>query len=217
MESSHKISTLACTTGCDLSCNEDCDSCNSACDDDCDGSCDTGCDCFGHLVIHHVIVMVIQDVMRHVAMKMQKQNGYYICKNLVIILQIKLYTPHHMHMLHIYYHNSSNENDCTKEYISVYEDYLDDTFDKLEGIFVDSYNTGLSLSVRWIDTDNSKSVLVGIMQTDNETLFTISESNRILSLSNDFSCFGAIGFWWYCNDITELNNFDDGIEFQNRD
>ena len=58
----------------------------------------------------------------------------------------------------------------------------------------DSYNTGLSISVGWIDTENCQSVLVGTMQTDNETLFTISESDRILSISNDYSYFSAIGF-----------------------
>ena len=227
IESSHKISSLACTTACDLSCNEDCDSCNSGCDDDCDGGCDSGCDFFwascdsscdsncdsgcddscdsescdsgcnrgcdetcGDEDAETEWLAYMEEYGDHIADKI-------------------IYTASDAYAAYICYSNSNNENNCTEEYISVYEDYLEDTFDKLEGIFVDdSYNTGLSLSVGWIDTDNSKSVVVGIMQTDNETLFTISESDRILSISNDYSYFGAIGFWWYYNDITELNNFD---------
>ena len=72
----------------------------------------------------------------------------------------------------------------------------------------DSYDTGLSLGIGWVNTDRNQTAIVGIMDNNNETLFFLSKSDEILSLTNNNSYFGAIYFWWSYNDSTETNYFE---------
>ena len=72
----------------------------------------------------------------------------------------------------------------------------------------DSYDTGLSLSAGFVDDDDSKTVFIGILQTDGKTFFYISESDEILTISNNNNYFGAIGFWWNYSDIESTNYFE---------
>ena len=78
----------------------------------------------------------------------------------------------------------------------------------------DSYNAGLSLSAGFVDDDDSKTVLIGILQTNIQTFFYLSESDEVLTISNN-SYFAAIEFYFestkYFDSQKNVNILEYGI------
>ena len=93
--------------------------------------------------------------------------------------------------------------ESTRDFQSTYLHYNNDSKSHCTD---DSYNIGLSLLVGFVHDDDSKTVFIDILQTNSQTFFYLSESDEVLTISNN-SYFAAIELPCDYSDIESTDYF----------